>query len=173
MALTPAAAGQPAVVAGGLAPVPGDASYRRSNVPAYVLMGLGGAGMIVGAAFGALALKDKSNFNAHPTQDGADTEKRDARISDGALFGGLGVAAVGVVLLVTNLGPPAQAAMNRRLRDALRRADGRRAHGRPQVLNPPDRGTSVSVATVARSTASRDQWRGTPPPRCQVSIRSS
>jgi len=115
VALTPAVARQPGVVgpvagSGGLAPVPGDSSGRRSNVPAYVLMGIGGAGIVVGAAFGALALKDKSNFNASPTQAGADAEHRDSKIADAALFGGLGVAAVGVVLLVTNLGGPSQSA---------------------------------------------------------------
>lgn len=113
LALTPAVAGRPAVVQpgpGGLAPVSGDEGTRRSNVPAFVLMGVGGAGMIVGAAFGAMALKDKSNFNANPTQSGADTEHRDAKIADAALFGGLGIAVVGVVLLATNLGGPSQQA---------------------------------------------------------------
>jgi hypothetical protein len=112
VALTPAAAGRVAVVGpvaqtaapARLAPVPGDQSSGRTNVPAYVLMGIGGAGMIVGAVFGGLALKDKSNYDAKPTQSGADAEHRDSKIADAALFGGLGVAAVGVVLLVTNTG---------------------------------------------------------------------
>ncbi len=88
----------------------GDSGARRSNVPAFVLIGVGGAGMIVGAAFGAMALKDKSNFNTNPTQSGADADHRDSKIADGALFGGLGVAVVGVVLLVTNTGGPSQSA---------------------------------------------------------------
>jgi hypothetical protein len=76
---------------------------RRSNVPAYVLMGVGGAGLIVGAAFGGIALQDKSNFNAHPTNDGANTTHTHALISDVSFAAGGGVAIVGIILLVTNL----------------------------------------------------------------------
>jgi hypothetical protein len=85
-------------------------SPQRSNVPAFVLMGVGGASIIVGAAFGGLALQAKSNFNAHPKGDtaDADTEKRNAQIADATLFGGVGLAAIGVILLVTNLPRPVQ-----------------------------------------------------------------
>ena len=97
----------------------GDVVVRqRSNVPAYVLMGVGAAGLIVGTAFGALALKDKSTFNcttgcaagAGPTTPNADKDHRDALISDVTLFPGAVLAAAGVVLLAVNLGSPARTA---------------------------------------------------------------
>ena len=52
----------------------------RSNVPAYVTLGLAGAGVVVGAVFGGLALQSKSNFNKNPTTDNADTTDRNALI---------------------------------------------------------------------------------------------
>ncbi len=111
--LTPAAAVQPAIV-GALAPAPSQQpvqdtpSRRRSDVPAYVLLGLAGAGAILGTAFGAIALGDKSSFNKTPTSAGADKAQRDARIADISFGVGLACAITGVVLLVTNTSRPAQ-----------------------------------------------------------------
>jgi hypothetical protein len=110
--LNPASAHQPLVV-GTLAPPaqppPAPAPvHRRSDVPAYVLLGLAGAGGIVGIAFGSMALQDKSTFNKTPTVSGANKEQRDAQITDAALGAGLGLAIVGVVLLVTNPRAPVQ-----------------------------------------------------------------
>jgi hypothetical protein len=77
--------------------------HRRSNVPSYVLFGATGVGIIVGSAFGVIALQNKNSFNAHPTSSEADTTHTHALISDVsfAIAGALGVT--GIVLLVTNL----------------------------------------------------------------------
>ncbi len=93
----------------GPGPTPGPTT-QRSNIPAFVLIGVGGASIIVGAAFGGLALQSRSAFNSHPRGDttDADNEQLRARVSDGTLFGGIGLAAVGVVLLLTNPPRPAQ-----------------------------------------------------------------
>jgi hypothetical protein len=77
--------------------------HRRSNVPSYVLFGATGVGIIVGTAFGVIALQNKSTFNSNPTTSEADTTHTHALISDVsfAIAGALGVT--GIVLLVTNL----------------------------------------------------------------------
>jgi hypothetical protein len=120
-ALAPAPAPTPGVVVvapppTGVAVVPGPQPLpyepppqrRRSNVPAYVMFGLTGVSVIVEAAFGAMALTDKSNFNAHPTSSGADKTQRDGLISDVALGAAVAFAVTGVVLLVTNRAPAPQ-----------------------------------------------------------------
>jgi hypothetical protein len=86
-------------------PPPPTPSPRRSNVPAYVLIGAAGAGIVAGSVLGALALKDKSDFNANPTNAGADKTHAMALGSDisFAIGGALGIT--GIVLLVTNLPP--------------------------------------------------------------------
>jgi hypothetical protein len=81
---------------------------RRSNVPAYVLFGLTGVGIGFTAAFGALALQDKSAFNKNPTTSGANKEQLDARVSDAALGAAIVFGVAGTVLVVTNPARPVQ-----------------------------------------------------------------
>jgi tetratricopeptide (TPR) repeat protein len=77
----------------------GPVQSRPSRIPSYVLFGVAGAGAVVGAAFGVLALGAKSDFNKAHTAANADKEQLDARIADAALFSALGLAVVGTVLL--------------------------------------------------------------------------
>jgi len=77
---------------------------RRSDVPAYVMFGLAGAGAVVGTVFGVMAIQDKSAFDKNPTTPGADRTHRDGVVSDIALASALAFAVTGTVLLVTNLG---------------------------------------------------------------------
>jgi hypothetical protein len=76
----------------------------RSNVPAYVTLGLAGAGVVVGTTFGILALQSKSNFNAKGgmTTSNADATDRNALISDMSFAVALTFGVTGVVLLLSN-----------------------------------------------------------------------
>jgi hypothetical protein len=78
-------------------------------VPAYVTLGLAGAGVIVGTAFGVLALQSKSTFNKPldangngPTTGNADTTDRNALISDMSFAVALTFGVTGLVLLLSN-----------------------------------------------------------------------
>jgi hypothetical protein len=102
----------PPVVAEAPPPPPPPPPPPRSNVPAYVTLGLAGAGIVVGTAFGVLALKAKSNFNSSPTTDNADTTDRNALISDMSFAVALTFGVTGLVLLLSNDSPePAKAAL--------------------------------------------------------------
>lgn len=73
-----------------------------SMVPAYVTLGLGGAGLITGAVFGILALDAKSKFEANPTSELADEVERNALISDMSFGIAVTLGVTGVVLLTAN-----------------------------------------------------------------------
>src|SRR5262249_30325144 len=74
----------------------------RSNVPAYVTIGLPGAGLVVGTAFGVLALKPKPTLNTTPPTDTADAPDRNALISDMSFGSALPFGVPGAVLLLSN-----------------------------------------------------------------------
>src|SRR5262249_29716087 len=67
-------------------PAAPEAAEPRSNAPAYVVLGLAGAGAVVGTIFGIKALGEKSDYdNAAPqtrTADQTDAVERDALIAD-------------------------------------------------------------------------------------------
>ncbi len=101
----PAAAAPPAAPAPAPAPAPTEPPApppKKSKVPAYVTLGIAGAGLIVGGIFGAKALGDKSKFNDHPTNDNADTTERDALIADMAFGVAITLGVTGVVLLTSS-----------------------------------------------------------------------
>ena len=81
---------------------------RRSNVPAYVLLGLTGVSVGVTAAFGVLALQSKSSFNKNPTLSEANTNQLDTRLSDAGLGAAIVFGVSGAVLLATNPARPVQ-----------------------------------------------------------------
>ena len=74
----------------------------RSNVPAFVVLGVAGAAAVVGTAFGVLALKDKSAFNATPTTSLADQTQTAARVSDISFGVALACGVTSAVLLLVN-----------------------------------------------------------------------
>ena len=88
-------------------PPPPEEPPRRA--PAYVAFGVGGAGLVVGAVAGALALSQASDVNSRcegTRCPAADEPNRDAAITKGWVstvgFGvGVAGAAVGIVLLAT------------------------------------------------------------------------
>ncbi len=73
----------------------------KSMVPAYVTLGLAGAGLIVGGIFGAQALGAKSDYDDNPTSDAADDVERNALIADMAFGVAITLGITGVVLLTS------------------------------------------------------------------------
>ncbi len=102
---TPAPAPAPAAPAAAPPATPAEPPAppaKKSMVPAYVTLGIAGAGLIVGGIFGAKALGDKSKFNDNPTNDNADTTERDALIADMAFGVAITLGVTGVVLLTSH-----------------------------------------------------------------------
>ena len=76
---------------------------RRSNTAAYVVLGVAGAGAVVGTIFGIKALQEKSDFdNGAKTTDKADSVEKNALIADMALGAAITLGVTGTVLLLTN-----------------------------------------------------------------------
>ncbi len=74
----------------------------RSKVPAYVTLGVAGAGAIVGTIFGIQALGAKSDFEDNRTTANADEVERNALIADMAFGVAITLGITGVVLLTTD-----------------------------------------------------------------------
>jgi hypothetical protein len=72
-----------------------------SRVPAYITLGLAGAGLVVGTIFGISALSSNSDYEDNPTQDAFDSTERNALISDMAFGASIAFGVTGVVLLLT------------------------------------------------------------------------
>jgi hypothetical protein len=78
-------------------------SERHSNVAAYVVLGVAGAGAIVGGIFGVKALQGKSDFdNGQKTTNKADEVEKNALIADMALGAAITLGVTGTVLLLTS-----------------------------------------------------------------------
>jgi hypothetical protein len=78
---------------------------RHSNAAAFVVLGVAGAGAIVGGIFGVKALQGKSDFdNGQKTTDKADQVEKDALIADMALGAAITLGVTGTVLLLTSGG---------------------------------------------------------------------
>jgi hypothetical protein len=95
----------------------------RSKVPAYVTLGLAGAGAIVGTIFGAQALSAKSEFEATPTTELADKADRNALIADMSFAVAITFGVTGAVLLFSKDTPEeAKPAATQTTKTAPRRA---------------------------------------------------
>ncbi|HMR10157.1 MAG TPA: PEGA domain-containing protein, partial [Polyangiaceae bacterium] len=77
------------------------AASSKSKVPAYVTLGIAGAGALVGTFFGIKALSAKSDFKDNPTTDAADDVERNALIADMAFGVAITLGVTGVVLLTS------------------------------------------------------------------------
>jgi hypothetical protein len=106
---TPAASATPAgaaVPAAAVSPAPGaDTSAPSPNrTPAYVILGIGGAGLVVGTIFGIVALGNKSSLdtdcpagkNACPASKASDVSSLNSSLNTNSLLSTIGLA-VGVV----------------------------------------------------------------------------
>ena len=98
------------VAPGQPAPAPADAPKKKSNTLAYVLLGVGGAGVVIGSVTGLLAMSKKGDLNC-PQDQCPTTEKNKldsaqtmANVSTITFGVGLVSAAVGTVLLLVNSG---------------------------------------------------------------------
>jgi len=78
----------------------GEEQGTPNRLPAYITLGVAGAGLITGAVFGVLALTSKSSYNDEPSGDKADKTDRNALICDVALGIGIVAGITGVVLLL-------------------------------------------------------------------------
>lgn len=74
----------------------------RSPVPAYVTLGLAGAGAVVGTIFGIQALSAKGDFDDSPTTKTADRVDRNALIADMSFMVALTFGITGAVLLLSD-----------------------------------------------------------------------
>ncbi len=81
---------------------PKDPPKKGSKIPAIITLSLAGAGAVVGAVFGGLALKSKGEYEDTPTQDLYDETTRNALISDMSFGVAITFGVTGVVLLVTS-----------------------------------------------------------------------
>jgi hypothetical protein len=80
-------------------PPPPQDDGGHSNVPAYVTLGIAGAGVILGTIFGIQALGAKSDFDDDPTVENADDAERAALIADMSFGVALTFGITGAVLL--------------------------------------------------------------------------
>ncbi|WP_437715322.1 PEGA domain-containing protein [Sorangium sp. So ce448] len=103
----PPAQPPPADVPPAQPPPPAAPIEPRSPVPAYVTLGLAGAGVVVGTIFGIQALGAKSDFDDAPTTKTADKVDRFALIADMSFAVALTFGVTGAVLLLSD--DPAQA----------------------------------------------------------------
>ncbi|AUX20001.1 hypothetical protein SOCEGT47_004580 [Sorangium cellulosum] len=83
-------------------PPPAAPIEPRSPVPAYVTLGLAGAGAVVGTIFGIQALSAKGDFDDNPTTKNADSVDRNALIADMSFAVALTFGVTGAVLLLSN-----------------------------------------------------------------------
>jgi PEGA domain-containing protein len=74
----------------------------RSKVPAYITLGIAGAGAVVGTIFGVKALGSKSDFDKTPTSGHADDTERNALIADMAFGVAITLGVTGIVLLTSD-----------------------------------------------------------------------
>jgi hypothetical protein len=82
-------------------PPPPVVAPKKNNMPAYITLGVAGAGAVVGTIFGLKALSNKSDFNDKPTSSGADDTERNALIADMAFGVALTLGVTGTVLLLS------------------------------------------------------------------------
>jgi hypothetical protein len=83
-------------------PPPAPPKEPRNLLPAYITLGVGAAGAVVGTIFGVQALSAKSDFDKNPTNSNADRAERDALIADMGFAVALTLGITGVVLLVSD-----------------------------------------------------------------------
>lgn len=84
------------------APAAATEPVEKNYVPAYVTLGIGGAGLITGTIFGIMALNSKSKFNDDPTNENADAAERNALIADMSFGVALTLGITGIVLLTAD-----------------------------------------------------------------------
>jgi len=75
---------------------------EKSMVPAYVTLGIAGAGAVVGSIFGVMALQDKNDYDdGEYTTEKADAVERNALIADMAFGVAITLGVTGIVLLTS------------------------------------------------------------------------
>lgn len=82
-------------------PPPAAPREPRSKLPAYVTLGVAGAGAVVGTLFGIQALSAQDEFEKEPSAPNADDVERNALIADMAFGVAFTLGITGVVLLTS------------------------------------------------------------------------
>ncbi|NLE85562.1 MAG: PEGA domain-containing protein [Myxococcales bacterium] len=83
-------------------PPPALEPSERSMLPAYITLGLAGAGLATGTVFGIQALSARSAYNDDPTASRADRVERNALIADMAFGIAITLGITGIVLLTSS-----------------------------------------------------------------------
>jgi hypothetical protein len=83
-------------------PVAEPSAPARSKVPAYVALGVAGAGVVVGTIYGLGALSAQKDFKANPTDGAADRAESKALVSDIAFGAAFASGVTALVLLLTD-----------------------------------------------------------------------
>lgn len=121
---------------------PAPAPEPKSMVPAYVTLGLGGAGLIAGTIFGILAIDEKSQYDSRPSESRADAVERNALISDMSFGVAITLGITGLVLLTSEGDAAEKAKITAQLGQPKK----------PQVRRKPQQGT-LAVAPFASPTS--------------------
>lgn len=104
--VAPTATATATAVASATATAPVGPPEQKSYVPAYVTLGLAGAGAVVGGIFGGMALSSKGDFDKNPTVEKADEVDRNALIADMSFAVALTFGVTGAVLLLSDSKAP-------------------------------------------------------------------
>lgn len=83
-------------------PPPPPPPEEPSKAPAYVTLGIAGAGLVVGSIFGVMALDKKAEFEDAPDADTADQVERNALIADMSFGVAITLGVTGIVLLTSH-----------------------------------------------------------------------
>ncbi len=86
-------------------PPPAPTPEAKPVLPAYLMWGVGGASLIVGAAFGIAAVARENKYNDNPTLGKADSVHTDALISDIGLGMGVILLASGTIFYFVDRSP--------------------------------------------------------------------
>lgn len=94
-------------------PPPKEEPKPASKMPAYITLGLAGAGAVVGTVFGLKALSSKKDFEDKPTVKNADDAERNALVADMAFGVAVTLGITGTVLLLSGNKKPDASASNK------------------------------------------------------------
>jgi hypothetical protein len=126
----------PAPVVAAAAKPPEPPPEKRSNTAAYVVLGVAGAGAVVGTIFGVKALQEEKDFeNGEKTTEKADSVEKNALIADMAFGAAITLGVTGIVLLLTNTGSS----------DSAKAAASKSAFQLTPVLTPQRSGAFATV----------------------------
>lgn len=118
-------------------------SQPNSKIPAYVLLGLAGAGVVTGTIFGVMALSEQSKFDDNPSNDTADRAERNSLAADLSFGAAITLGLAGVTALFIT---PGTGEKQEKGPDTLGRAAPNRAVSFAPYGSPSSGGARLRVA---------------------------